>query len=59
MNNCKAELFQCVETGERPMVTIPVAGPENIIRGKAPKPDKQTAIAIHQTRGLSRSNKLC
>ena len=45
---------QCVERRQRPRVTIPVAWQEDLIRSKAPKPEKSAAIAKHQTRGLSK-----
>jgi hypothetical protein len=45
---------QCVGRRQRPRVTIPVAWQEDLIRSKAPKPEKSFAIAKHKTRGLSK-----
>ena len=51
--------MQRVSERKRPVVDIPVAGPEHLVRGKkVTKPDLLEAVARHQTRMaiISRSN---
>ena len=47
-------VLQCVGERQRPCANVPIAGQEHIIRSKAAKPDKEAAIAAHQTRGLNK-----
>ena len=49
--------MQCVSERRRPMVDIPVAGPEHLVRGKkVARPDLLEAVARHQTRMAMSSN---
>ena len=50
-------LFQSVELRKRPVVEIPIAGPDHFVRAKkAVKPDRPEAISKHQTRMLRNAN---